>query len=286
MTNVSLLMILCLLIISLIFIAVVSIFFIIYEINQAESSNDQRNNNEGKIDKRYIERKYKGLIYPLMGTSQYKSVDFNIFFMNRHDVTDIKLPYEFLSPIQTYKNDDDLFTLDIDSSKYDQYLITDAYNDCGVYAMTNLFNWNTSRKYKRSEEHLHDRNYHFITVGHNITNNYEVDKDLLDVYNHSVKTGEGLKELIDKHNLKSKSLMNFYLVLFKKKQPSYNEMIDILIRFEKSLNQIKRIDQVNNSEKINDMLETYVNNDSYQKNNITKIDEDLALLIKNKDILN
>jgi len=34
------------------------------------------------------------------------------------------------------------------------------------------------------------------------------------------------------------------------------------------------------------MLETYANQDSYRKNNITKIDEDLASLIKNKDILN
>ena len=263
-----------------------TIGYTIYNKRHSKSKNNDNNtNNDSKNEKKYIEHTYKGLIYPLMGTTQRKNIDFNVFFMNRHDVTDIKLPYEFLSPIKTHKNNDNLFTLDIDSSQYDQYIITNAYGHQGMYAMTNLFNWYTSREYKEHEKRLHERDYHFITVGHDITGDYEVDQDYL--YNHSsVRTGEGLNELINKHDLKSKSLMDFYLALFKKKQPSYDEMIDILIRFEKSLDQIKRIDQVNNSEKLNDMLETYANNDSYQKNNITKIDEDLASLIKNKDILN
>ena len=266
-----------------------TIGYMIYNKRHSKSknnNNDNNTNNNSKNEKKYIEHKYKGLIYPLMGTTQRKNIEFKVFFMNRHDVTDIKLPYEFLSPIKTHKNNDNLFTLDIDSSQYDQYIITDAYGHQGMYAMTNLFNWYTSREYKEYEERLHDRDYHFITVGHDITCDYEVDQDLLIMYTSSVKTGKGLIELINKHDLKSQSLMDFYLALFKKKQPSYDEMIDILIRFEKSLDQINRIDQVNNSEKLNDMLETYANNDSYQKNNITKIDKDLASLIKNKDILN
>lgn len=263
-----------------------TIGYTIYNKRHSKSKNNDNNtNNDSKNEKKYIEHTYKELIYPLMGTTQRKNIDFNIFFMNRHDVTDIKLPYEFLSPIKTHKNNDNLFTLDIDSSQYDQYIITNAYGHQGMYAMTNLFNWRKSSQYKEHEKRLHEKDYHFITVGHDITGDYEVDQDYL--YNHSsVRTGEGLNELINKHDLKSKSLMDFYLALFKKKQPSYDEMIDILIRFEKSLDQIKRIDQVNNSEKLNDMIETYANQDSHQKNNITKIDEDLASLIKNKDILN
>lgn len=268
-------------------IIVYAIGYIIYNKRHVKSdNNNDTNNNNNNNERKYIEHKYKRLIYPLMGTTQRKNIEFKVFFMNRYDVTDIKLPYEFLSPIQTHKNNKNLFTLDIDNSQYDQYIITNAYGHQGMYAMTNLFNWRKSSQYKEHEKRLLDRDYHFITVGHNITRNYEVNQYYFDEYKNSINTGEGIKELINKHDLKSRSLMDFYLALFKKKQPSYDEMIDILTRFEKSLDQIKRIDQVNNSEKLNDMLETYANQNSHQKNNITKIDEDLASLIKNKDILN
>lgn len=282
MTEVTLIIISCLCIISLIVVSLLSIFLIIYEKNQAESSND----NEGKIDKRYIEDKYGKTIDLMRGMSQTKNIKMGIIFINKDDATDIKLPYECLSPIKTFKSEDDIFVLDIDRNQYYQYIISDAYGKLSVYTMPNLINLSRSKEYERYSKSIDDYNYHFLTVGSNITRNYEVNQDLLDLDAPKLNSCVGLKKLINKHTLNSDSFVAFYVSLMKMKQLTYDEMCDTLIRFEKSLEQMERVNLVNNNAKINELFDIYNIYDSYQNNNITKIDEDLASLIKNKDILN
>lgn len=245
----------------------------IYSYNQ--DNQDNQENQEDKIDKQYIDTVYgKKLIDPLMGYD--KETNLYLFYINKNNAMDIKLPFEFLSPIKTIKSnsnntDNIVFELNVDDN-YEDFLIhfvhcTGSKLSLGVPLYSRR--WLNSNSYK---------NFSSLNYGqgieYNFTYYYHVDKEKLKRYTES---SESMIKLIDEYKLNSESIIDYYIALVKKNQPTLDEMYNILIKFEKakkSLNKIKVIDQ---SQKLNTMLE---NSKIRSKDQFDKIDKELLSLVK------
>lgn len=271
-----------LLLLAFIFLTIALI--IVFKKDKSNNNNNDRQTNDGhkdededEINKNYIKRKYgTQLMYPLIGETCNDDKECYVFYVNKDDVTDIKLPYEFLSPIKTLNNNHEkiFFKLDVDKN-YDQYVIAPdtqssrVYNlDIGLPRYTNIWTDNFEYNYFGA----HDDRY--ITTS--FINDLWFSRNNIML----IQSGESLFNLIKKYDLQPRNLIDFYISLVKKQQPTIDELIDILIKFEKSKIEIERIGDIDHYQKINKMLEDC--NDK-EKESIDQIDKDLLSLVSSEN---
>ena len=280
-------MIISMIIVLLVLIVLIILLIVTFKKDKSNNNklkdninNDQQNNNnnnEDEINENYINKKYgTQLLYPLIGETCNDDKECYTFYVNKDDVTDIKLPYEFLSPIKTLNNNHEeiFFKLDVDKN-YDQYIITPdtqssrVYNlDIGLPRDADIWTNNIEYNYFGGQD-----------IRYIITSFID---DLWFSRNNIMlmQSGESLLNLIKKYNLQPRTLIDFYISLVKKQQPTIDELIDILIKFEKSKIEIERIGDINHYQTINKMLE----NSKYRDDrNFDNMDKELLLLIKNND---
>lgn len=267
------------------FIAITTLIIVtINSINNNENydshdHNLNKNNtvqNHEEINKDYIIQKYGySLLYALMGQRDKES-DIYSFYINKNDANDIKLPYEFLSPIKTlelnYDNHNLLFKLDINNN-YEHLLI--HYNNDDDYSYgryNNLILGKCYSNYGNEIRWSHDKAYKNFNllyrngdIAYSFTRYHQINRDSLS--NH-FKSGKALIRLIDKYNLNSESIIQYYISLIKQKQPSIDELINVLIKFEKSKQEIHHLNILKQNETINNMLE----NNKYNHTNHLKYD--------------
>lgn len=251
-------------------------------INNKDNKDNNGNNidefkNKDIIDKNYIKKYYKsGLINALKGKF---SNDTFIFFINHNDPEDVKLPYELLSPTRVIKNDERLFKFD--TSGYDQFIITRAERDSDLSSNLNfgvtLGYFHDEMSYKLYIEN----DGGFLKMCYNFTYYYDVSIDKIS--DRKLESKNKLINFIQKNNLNSQELVDYYLNVIKLKQPSLEEMYDILIKFEKSKKELLRINTLNSQEKVSHLIDDFKqkHNNNYQYDNI---DRELLSLFKNNDI--
>ena len=245
--------------------------------NNISNYNQEKDNND-KIDKDYIMSKYgNNLIYPLMGYRNHDN-EFYSFYINKNDAMDIKLPFEFLSPIKTMNSDnkDIFFELNVDDN-YEHFLIHS--DDQSLF-----FGDKALGKSSDSEDLLNSISYEkFVFYDYNISIKYDVIREYKnhkDRFDQHFESSETLINLIETYDLDSQSITEYYIALIKRNQPSFDEMIDILIKFEKSKEEIKRINLINKNERLNKMLE----NSKYRDDrNFDNMDKELLSLINNNN---
>lgn len=246
-----------------------------------DQQNNNKDQNEDEINENYIKKKYgTQLLYPLIGETCNDDKECYTFYVNKDDVTDIKLPYEFLSPMKTLNNNHEkiFFKLDVDKN-YDQYTIAPDTQSSRVYNLDiglprDAKIWTNDIEYN----YFGGQDIRYIITSF-------ID-DLWFSRNNIMLTqsGESLLNLIKKYDLQPRTLIDFYISLVKKQQPTIDELIDILIKFEKSKIEIERIDDINHYQTINKMLEDC---SEREKESIDQIDKDLLSLVssENKKIL-
>ena len=119
---------------------------------------------------------------------------------------------------------------------------------------------------------------YLLDLIHNFTYNYDVNISSL-----RLKSKNTLINFIQKNNLNSQELVDYYLNVIKLKQPSLDEMYDILIKFEKAKKELLRINTLNSQEKVSHLIDDFKqkHNNNYQYDNI---DRELLSLFKNDDI--
>ena len=259
-------------ILLLCFMSVIIVGFLFSRIYNPDNTNKNtyEDNNEDIIDKNYIKKEYGNfLIYPLMGQNNKFDKSF-VFFINKNNAMDIKLPYEFLSPIKTCENDDALFYLDIDENYYCMVMQDYSPNSYAKFGPT-YNNWNRSDDYFLFNGLLD----YYKTITCNFTSSYTIDYSCFSSISPLTKC---LKSLINQYNLNSQTLVDFYYLLIKKKQPTLEEMYDILIKFEKSKEEINRIDNINHHQKLNTMLED-AEKSSFKDEKYDNIDKELMNLV-------
>lgn len=238
----------------------------------------KENEDNLKINKKYIKTKYgEKLIRGVMG--QYDKNKYNyVFFINKLDAKDIKLPYELLSPIKTCEKNNSLFYLNIDS-KYQCVQICDHRPNNDIVFGSSKQDYNYGYDDSKYYNYEFFKNNIFGHLPYIFT--YGRDNEI--TYNE-IKESQlkhSLIPLINRYDLDSKSFLDFYIALIKKKQPTLNEMYDILIKFEKAKREIKKLNRINKTDKLSIMLEdtekAYPLNSEYNN-----IDKELLSLVKNK----
>ena len=244
-------------------------------------NNDNNDDFDGRdpfeIDKYYIMKTYGDeLIYPLMGQER-KNKNVYSFYINKNNAMDIKLPYEFLSPIKTLESNKGhvLFELNVDDN-YEHFLI---HPTCGSTLDNNLslgVNFGSGR----SSGWLTSENYRYFSalnysqgISYNFTRNHDINERVLQ---DDVESSDALFELINTYNLNSESLIKYYIALIKKNQPTVDELIDILIKFEKAKEEIDRVKIIDQNQTLNTMLENSV---SHKDNQFDSIDKELMSLV-------
>ena len=77
--------------------------------------------------------------------------------------------------------------------------------------------------------------------------------------------------------------MDYYIGLIKKNQPSFDEMIDILIKYEKSKRELNKINLIDGNQKVNEMIE---NSKTRNNTQFDKIDKELlsSVQLNNKNL--
>ena len=218
-----------------------------------ENDNDilsQFSDYNHKIDKNYIKRKYDAdLLYPLMGQRD-KNQDVYSFYINKYDAKDIKLPFELLSPIKTLESDrhNAVFELDV-KENYEQFFIYTPYYNVGYTDLA--FGVNRYNMWFNDEDYRYFRGIKDRGMDAQFTYHYHVDKGRLKGHARSAKA---IIELVDTYNLTSQSIVDYYVRLIKQHQPSIDEMYEILIKFEKSKQEINRLNVINQEKILNKAL--------------------------------
>ena len=184
---------------------------------------------------------HKKLIKALAGGEEDKVFT---FFINRNNIKDIKLPYQFLSPQKAIDNNT-LYEFDISRNQYAQVVI---FNNQSSMSITYDFDLlHRSRSYSFSENLIpyNFKRFDIIYNDQSYINDFDED--------HLVKSQ--LIDFINQYDALPQTLIDFYIQLVKHKQPSYDKMCEIIDHYEEAKEEFKNIKVANCNETLNKMLE-------------------------------
>jgi len=223
----------------ILFIAILAILLIITILVISIEGNNEKNKH-GKNNKiKTSNPAHKKLIKALAGGEEDKVFT---FFINRNNIKDIKLPYQFLSP-QKAINNNTLYEFDISHNQYIQVVI---FNNSSSMSLTHDFSL-YHRDYKSSENLIpyNFKRFDIIYNNQSYINNFDED--------HLVKSQ--LIDFINQYDASPQTLIDFYIQLVKHKQPSYDKMCEIIDHYEEAKEEFKNIKVANCNETLNKMLE-------------------------------
>lgn len=227
-------------------IPVIILISTIVLISMVEMDKEMAKNNEknkhGKNNKiKTSNPANKKLIKALAGGEEDKVFT---FFINRNNIKDIKLPYQFLSPQKAIDNNK-CYEFDISRNQYIQVVI---FNNQSSMSLTYDFALlHKSRSYSFSENLIPYNFERFDIIYNEQSYINDFDKD------HLVKSQ--LIDFINQYDASPQTLIDFYIQLVKHKQPSYDKMCEIIDHYEEAKEEFKNIKIANRNETLNKMLE-------------------------------
>lgn len=225
----------------ILFIAILAILLILTILVISIEGNNEKNKH-GKNNKiKTSNPAHKKLIKALAGGEEDKVFT---FFINRNNIKDIKLPYQFLSPQKAIDNNT-LYEFDISRNQYAQVVI---FNNQSSMSITYDFDLlHRSRSYSFSENLIpyNFKRFDIIYNDQSYINNFDED--------HLVKSQ--LIDFINQYDASPQTLIDFYIQLVKHKQPSYDKMCEIIDHYEEAKEEFKNLKVANRNETLNKMLE-------------------------------
>lgn len=218
-------------------VSVISLISIIILISMAENNKNNKHDKNNKI--KTSNPAHKKLIKALAGGEEDKVFT---FFINRHNIQDIKLPYQFLSPQKAIDNNT-LYEFDISHNQYTQVVIFNNQSSMSLTYDFALYH----RDYKSSENLIpyNFKRFDIIYNNQSYINNFDED--------HLVKSQ--LIDFINQYDASPQTLIDFYVQVIKHKQPSYDKMCEIIDHYEEAKEEFRNIKVANHNEKLSRMLE-------------------------------
>lgn len=203
------------------------------------------NNEKNKHDKndkiKTSNPAHKKLIKALAGGEEDKVFT---FFINRHNIQDIKLPYQLLSPQKAIDNNS-LYEFDISHNQYIQVVI---FNNSSSMSLTYDFALcHKNRSYSFSEN-LIPYNFERFDIIYN-------DQSYIDDFDEDHLVKSQFIDFINQYDASPQTLIDFYIQVIKHKQPSYDKMCEIIDHYEEAKEEFKNLKVANRNETLNKMLE-------------------------------
>ena len=225
-----------------ILLVVIPVIILISTILVISMEGNNKKNKHGKNHKiKTSNPAHKKLIKALAGGEEDKVFT---FFINRHNIQDIKLPYQFLSPQKAIDNNT-LYGFDISHNQYIQVVI---FNNSSSMSLTYDFALcHKNRSYSFSEN-LIPYNFERFDIIYN-------EQSYINDFDEDYLVKSQFIDFINQYDASPQTLIDFYVQLVKYKQPSYGKMCEIIDHYEEAKEEFKNIKIANRNETLNKMLE-------------------------------
>lgn len=204
--------ILILIIVALIYVAFISV-------RKNTTHNNQTNHDDNQINETKLNKELKWLKEAFNGE---RKKDCQVFFINKNDVTDVKLTYELLSAKKAI--DQNNITEDYDAISFD---LQDKY--C---------------KYKINSDNT-------LEVCDDTGGSLALYEKLVD---KEYKIEKLQKEFMTESNFDKKDLVAYYKAIIESKKIDNEEVKNIAKTYFTMVNQLYRLTTLNRSEKVNEVI--------------------------------
>jgi len=214
-------------------------------------------NGEEIIDEEYIHNRYnfKKVASLLSGNDIEENNDdpFHIIFINKKDINDIRLPYQFLSPKESIKNSDGQ-NIDFNFNVNDYYVCQFYYNK-----------YDREKSFIKIDDEtmLEDMNLTLFESPKEI-NNHLISK-MIDESRDNLFKESNIYHLMQKYDFGAIDLIQYFNHILESIKPSEEEIMNVLIQYHKTIKELKQIDLIDRNEKINQALTEY-QSQSHQTN--------------------
>lgn len=255
---------------TLIFISFVLIFVFgtlftfriaLYAYQELVINKNKDENGEEIIDEEYIYNRYdfKKVTNLLSGNDTTEDSDdpFHIIFINKKDINDILLPYQFLSPKESIKNSEGQ-NIDFNFNLNDYYACRFHYN-----------NYNREKSFIKIDDEtmLEDMDLTLFEYPIEINDHERLLFKMIDESRDHIFKESNIYYLMKKYDFDAIDLIQYFNHIFESIQPSEEEIMNVLIQYHKIMKELKQIDLTNRNEKINHALTEY-QSQSHQTNKI------------------
>lgn len=223
-------------------------------------------NGEKIIDEDYIHNRYdfKKVTNLLSGNDTKEDSDdpFHIIFINKKDINDIRLPYQFLSPKESIKNSEGQ-NIDFNFNVNDYYVCQFHYN-----------NYNREKSFIKIDDETMLEDIDLTLFEYPIEINYHERLlfKMIDESRDHIFKESNIYHLMKKYDFDAIDLIQYFNHIFESIQPSEEEIMNVLIQYHKIMKELKQIDLTNRNEKINHALTEY-QSQSHQTNKTQLKDE-------------
>jgi len=245
----------------LVIIFVFGILFIftlaLYAYQELIINKNKDENDEEIIDEEYIHNRYnfKKVAAILSGNDIIENNDeqSHIIFINKEDINDIRLPYQFSSPKESIKNSDGQ-NIDFNFNVNDYYVCQFYYN-----------NYNREKSFIKIDDEtmLEDMNLTLFEYPKEI-NNHLISK-MIDESRDNLFKESNIYHLMQKYDFGAIDLIQYFNHIFESIKPSEEQIMNVLIEYHKTIKELKQIDLIDRNEKINQALTEY-QSQSHQTN--------------------
>lgn len=205
-------------ILILIIVALTCILFITKR-NDNNNDNNQTNHNDNQINERKLNKQLKWLKKAFNGEEEEGC---QRFFINKNDITDVKLTYELLSA----------------KKAVEQNNIRENYN---------AISFDKQDQYYEYKITFNDK----LKINNNIDLNPEKYEKLLDNESKIEKLQE---KFMKESNFDENDLVSYYKAIIESKKIDNEEVKNIAKTYFTMINQLYRLTTLNRSEKVNEVI--------------------------------
>lgn len=242
---------------GLLILVIFTFRIVLYAYQELVINKNKDKNGEEIIDEEYIHNRYnfEKVASLLSGDDIEENSDdpFHIIFINKKDINDIRLPYQFLSPKESIKNSDGQ-NIDFNFNVNDYYVCQFYYNK---------YDREKSFIKINDETMLEDMDLTLFEYPNEI-NNHLLSKMIDESRDHIFKESN-VYYLMQKYDFDAIDLIQYLDHIFESIKPSEKQIMNFLIQCHKMLDELKQIDLIDRNEKINQALNEY-QSQSHQTN--------------------
>lgn len=242
---------------GLLILVIFTFRIVLYAYQELVINKNKDKNGEEIIDEEYIHNRYnfEKVASLLSGDDIEENSDdpFHIIFINKKDINDIRLPYQFLSPKESIKNSDGQ-NIDFNFNVNDYYVCQFYYNK---------YDREKSFIKINDETMLEDMDLTLFEYPNEI-NNHLLSKMIDESRDHIFKESN-VYHLMQKYDFDAIDLIQYLDHIFESIKPSEKQIMNFLIQCHKMLDELKQIDLIDRNEKINQALTEY-QSQSHQTN--------------------
>lgn len=242
---------------GLLILVIFSFRIALYAYQELAINKNKDENGKEIIDEEYIHNRYnfEKVASLLSGDDIEENSDdpFHIIFINKKDINDIRLSYQFLSPKESIKNSDGQ-NIDFNFNVNDYYVCQFCYNK---------YDREKSFIKINDETMLEDMDLTLFEYPSEI-NDHLLSKMIDESRDHIFKESN-VHHLMQKYDFDAIDLIQYFNHIFESIKPSEEQIMNVLIQYHKTIKELKQIDLIDRNKKINQALTEY-QSQSHQTN--------------------